>query len=269
MSTAPVALIELDHATVMRGLEVVLRDISLRIEQGQHTAILGPNGCGKSTFVKLIHREVYAVARSGATPVRLFGQARWNVFELRSRLGIVSSDLHREFVSAPEISALDTVICGFFASQRIAEPGEVNADMRERAQAALAGIGIGDLATRPMATLSSGEARRVLIARALVHSPQALLLDEPTSGLDIVARRGFLDLLGMLARRGVTLILVTHHLEEVVAEIGRVILLRDGGVHADGAPDEVLTSARLSSQYGTDLRVRNVGGRYALESASA
>lgn len=248
----------------MRGLEIVLRDISLRIDRGQHTAILGPNGCGKSTFVKLIHREVYPVTRAGTTPVRLFGQARWNVFDLRSRLGIVSSDLHREFVTAPEISALDTVICGFFARQRMAEPGEVSAAMRARAQAALDDIGIGALGARPLATLSSGEARRVLIARALVHSPQALLLDEPTSGLDIVARREFLDLLGALARRGVTLILVTHHLEEVVPEIGRVILLRDGGVFADGAPHDVLTSAHLSAQYGAELCVHVAGGRYTL-----
>ncbi len=269
MSTAPAALIELDHATVMRGLEVVLRDLSLRIEQGQHTAILGPNGCGKSTLVKLIHREVYAVTRSGATPVRLFGQARWNVFDLRRRLGIVSSDLHREFVSAPEISALDAVICGFFSSQRIVEPAEVTPAMRDRAHAALADIGIAALASRGLATLSSGEARRVLIARALVHSPRALLLDEPTSGLDIIARRDFLDLLGSLARCGTTLILVTHHLEEVIPEIGRVILLRDGGILADGAPHEVLTSALLSLQYAAPLQVRRVAGTYALEPAAA
>ncbi len=271
MDAVRAPLIELDHATVMRGTATVLDDVSLCIEAGQHTAILGPNGCGKSTFVRLITRELYPLARRApqSPPVRLFGEARWDVFALRRHLGIVSNDLQRDFAVAPAMSAEDAVVCGFFSSQRIPDHLDVEAWMRPRAREALAEVDALHLATRTLPSLSSGEARRVLIARALVHRPQALLLDEPTTGLDVVARQHFLDMLGALARKGVTLILVTHHLEEVIADIGRVILLRAGRVYADGAPAEVLTSATLSAQYDATLVVHRDGARYALDVGAA
>ena len=267
MSDLQPPILELDRATVMRGVRVVLRDVSLRIDAAQHTAILGPNGCGKSTLVRLLNRELYPVARRApaSPPVRVFGAARWDVSVLRSRLGVVSNDLQRDFAVAPSMSAEDAVVCGFFASQRIPDHREVDATMRARAQQALADVDAAHLAARPVPSLSSGEARRVLIARALVHRPQALLLDEPTTGLDVVARARFLDILGALARGGVTLILVTHHLEEVIPAIGRVVLLKDGGVLADGDPETVLTSPIVSAQYDADLVVRRDGPRFGLE----
>jgi iron complex transport system ATP-binding protein len=267
MRDSPAPILELDQATVMRGTRVVLRDVSLRIEAGQHTAILGPNGCGKSTLVRLVNRELYPVARRppASAALRLFGAARWDVSALRSRLGVVSNDLQRDFSVAPAMSAEDAVVCGFFASQRIPDHREVDAAMRARALDALADVGAAHLAARPLPSLSSGEARRVLIARALVHRPQALLLDEPTTGLDVVARGRFLDMLGGLARSGVTLILVTHHLEEVVPAIGRVVLLKDAEVLADGAPADVLTSAIVSAQYDAPLAVRRDGARFTLD----
>ncbi|MBN8482485.1 MAG: ATP-binding cassette domain-containing protein [Xanthomonadales bacterium] len=267
MTDAPPPLIELDRATVMRGARTVLDEVSLRIEAGEHTAILGPNGCGKSSFVRLITRELYAVARRppDTPPVRLFGAARWDVFALRQRLGVVSNDLQRDFAGAPAMRAEDAVVCGFFSSQRIPDHLDVEAWMRARAREALAEVDALDLAARLVPSLSSGEARRVLIARALVHRPQALLLDEPTTGLDVVARGHFLAMLGALAERGVTLALVTHHLEEVIPAIRRVVLLRSGRVFADGTPEDVLTSATLSAQYGADLVVRTEGHRRVLE----
>ncbi len=270
MTRAAPPLIELDHATVMRGPARVLDDISLRIDAGQHTAILGPNGCGKSSLVHLITRELYAVARRppDTAPVRLFGEARWDVFTLRRRLGVVSNDLQRDFAVAPSISAEDAVVCGFFSSQRIPDHLEVEPWMRTRARAALAEVGVLALGARPLPSLSSGEARRVLIARALVHAPQALLLDEPTTGLDVVARGRFLDMLGGLAARGVTLVLVTHHLEEVIPAIRRVVLLRAGRVFADGSPDAVLTASTLSAQYDAPLVVRRDGTRRSLGRAT-
>ncbi len=261
---ASAPLIELDRATVMRGLDIVLRDVSLRIEAGQHTAILGPNGCGKSTFVKLINRELYPVARRESPPVRVLGAARWDVFSLRAQLGLISNDLHRDLVAAPDLHGEDAVVCGFFASQRIPDHLEVEAWQREAARDALAQLDASHLATRRLDTLSSGEMRRVLIARALVHQPRALLLDEPTTGLDVVARQRFLDTLGRLARRGITLVLVTHHLEEVIPEIDRVVLLRDGGVLADGTPAGVLTPDTLSAQYGVPMQVERRGDAWAL-----
>ena len=260
---SPPPLIELDRASVVRGDHRVLHDLSLRIVAGQHTAILGPNGCGKSSFVKLISRELYPLAREGESPVKVLGLQRWNINALRTRLGIVTGDLSRDLLDMPELGVEDAVLTGFFASLVVPEAAEVTDDMRERVAEALALVNASALAARKVAELSTGELRRVLIARALVHRPQALLLDEPTTGLDLVAQHAFLQLLRELAHQGITLVLVTHHIEEIVPEIDRVILLREGRVLADGARAAVLTSELLSQAYGGPLRVHQEGGVYS------
>lgn len=262
-ATTPEPLIELDRATVVRGDAAVLHALSLRIAVGQHTAILGPNGCGKSSFIKLITRELYPLAREGGTPVKVMGRDRWNVNELRTQLGVVTGDLGRDLLEMPGLGVEDAVLTGFFASLMLPPDAGIAPAMRERAHQALARVHATALVGRQVAELSTGEMRRVLIARALVHDPRALLLDEPTAGLDLVAQRDFLDLLRGLARQGITLVLVTHHLEEIIAEIDRVILLRAGSVLADGTRAEVLTSGLLSQAYGGPLRVRREGDAYS------
>ena len=259
----PEPLIELDRATVVRGNAAVLHALSLRIVAGQHTAILGPNGCGKSSFIKLINRELYPLARAGESPVKVMGRERWNVNALRTQLGVVTGELGRDLQDMPGLTVEEAVLTGFFASLVLPPDTEVDARMRERTQEALAQVHAAALLQRQVAELSTGEMRRVLIARALVHRPQALLLDEPTAGLDLVAQRDFLQLLRKLARQGITLVLVTHHIEEIVPEIGRVILLREGRVLADGARADVLTSELLSQAYGGPLRVRQEGDAYS------
>ena len=261
---AATPLFELDRATVVRGAARVLRNLSLRIPLGQHTVILGPNGCGKSTFIKLINRELYPLAREGDAPVRVFGLRRWNVAELRTRLGVVTSDLTRDLQDMPHLRVEEAVLTGFFSSFVIPPHREVDATMRAQARQALAQVNATALADRQVAELSTGEMRRVLIARALVHAPEALLLDEPTAGLDLIAQRHFLSLLRDLAKQGITLVLVTHHLEEIVPEFERVILLSNGDIVADGAPGDVLTSEHLSAAYGGPLQVRREGDRFEI-----
>jgi len=261
--TLPECLIELDRATVVRGDNAVLHALSLRILAGQHTAILGPNGSGKSSFIKLINRELYPLAREGESPVKVMGRDRWNVSELRMQLGVVAGDLGRDLLEMPGLDVEDAVLTGFFASFMLPPDREATPEMRDRAQEALAQVHATALAPRQVAELSTGEMRRVLIARALVHRPQALLLDEPSAGLDLVAQRDFLQLLRTLARQGITLVLVTHHIEEIVPEIERVILLREGRVLADGTRAEVLTSDLLSQAYGGHVRVRREGDAYS------
>ena len=245
-----------------RGDTTALQALSLRIEAGQHTAILGPNGCGKSTLIKLINRELHALAREGEAPVKVMGQARWNVAALRTRLGVVTGDLGRDLQEMPGLTVEDAVLSGFFASLVLPADAGVGAGMRERAREALAQVDAEALWSRQVAGISTGEMRRVLIARALVHGPQALLLDEPTAGLDLVAQRDFLALMGGLAKQAITLVLVTHHIEEIIGQIDRVILLHEGRVLADGTRADVLTSELLSQAYGGPLNVRREGATY-------
>ncbi|MBS0583704.1 MAG: ATP-binding cassette domain-containing protein [Proteobacteria bacterium] len=256
-------LLELDDARLMRGEAEVLRGLTLRIAPGQHTAIVGPNGAGKSSLVRMIHRDDYPLAHDdGRPPMRILGRTRWNVFELRKHLGIVSGDLQQRLIDEDLVDGLDAVVSGFFASHVLSFNHAVTDAMRAAARTALARLGAAHLAPRRFATLSTGEARRVLIARALVHHPGALLLDEPTAGLDFVAQRTLLESLRGLAREGTTLVLVTHHLEEILPEIDHVILLREGRVFAQGAKAEVLRSEVLSAQYDAPLRVWQSGGYY-------
>ena len=132
--------------------------------------------------------------------------------------------------------------------------------MRRRAAEALDTVGAAHLASRTLNRMSSGEARRVMLARALVIAPRVLVLDEPTTGLDLVARHLFMDRVRRIVRNGATLVLVTHHIEEIIPEVARVILLRDGRIVADGPKASVLTAARLSDLFGTPIAHETADG---------
>lgn len=256
--------LDIDGASVMRGDRLILDGFSLRIGAGEHTAILGANGAGKSTLVRLITRELYPLARGDGTPsMHVFGRDRWNVAELRGLLGIVSPSLQDDCTSDATLEVTEAVLSSFFSARRLGLDHRVTPSMRERADEALSHAGATHLAGRRMASLSTGEARRVLIARALVHRPRALLLDEPCAGLDMASRRRFLESLRGLARGGTTLLLVTHHIEEILPEIGRVVLLRDGRIAQQGDKPEVLTDAALSHAFGMPVRVQRQGDYYS------
>ncbi len=257
-------LLTIDRASVMQGDRLVLDQLTLRLADGQHTAILGPNGSGKSTLVKLIARHLYPLAqRDGSGTVRIFGRDRWNVAELRSLLGNVSPAVQLDYTSDTPVEVFDAVVSGFFAARGTSFNHQITDDMRARATEALTQVGATSLVGRDMVSLSTGEARRVLIARALVHRPRALLLDEPCAGLDMASRRHFLESLRALARSGTTLLLVTHHVEEILPEIDNVVLLRDGRVFKQGDKSSTLTDGALSETFGMPVRVTTHGNYYA------
>jgi iron complex transport system ATP-binding protein len=260
-------VLELYNATVIRGDRPVLDRLTLTIHAGEHTAILGPNGAGKSALVRLLTHEERPLAEEGGGPsaIRVFGHDSWDVFELRAQLGIISSDLHHRFVfgnNEGRVTAEAAVLSGFFATQGILRYGVVTPEMRHGAADALARMGVSHLAWRRLDEMSSGEARRVLLARALVTAPRALILDEPTTGLDLVARHAFMERVREIARDGTTLILITHHIEEIVPEIQRVILLRGGRVLTVGAKAEVLTAAHLGALFDAPVAVDEEAGYY-------
>jgi len=274
MTDVAEAILELVDATVVRDDRRVLDGVNLTIREGEHTAIVGPNGAGKSILVSLLtleHRPL--AAANGTPPVRIFGRADWNLFELRSQLGIVSAGLQHSFVngnSEGAITAEAAVLSAFLSSYGILRYGSVTGAMREQAAAALDAAGASHLAARTLDEMSSGEARRVLLARALATSPRALVLDEPTTGLDLVARHGFMDTVRRLALAGTTIVLITHHIEEIVPEIARVVLLRDGRILSDGPRAATLTAQRLSAVFAHPVVVEAADGYYyaRLESAS-
>ena len=250
-------LLELENVSVVRGERAALREVSLRIEAGEHVCILGPNGCGKSTLIKTITRECYPLAREGSA-MRILGKERWDIFELRSQLGIVTPDLLTSCTT--DSTGRDVVLSGFFSSTRIFPHHHPDAEHVRRADAALARLGIAHLADRAVMQMSSGEAKRTLIARALVHEPHTLLFDEPSNALDIAAQFQLRDTMRELARSGLAILLVTHHVSEIIPEMERVILLREGRIMADGAKERVLTEENLRALFGIKVRLHRSDG---------
>lgn len=256
-------LLEIEHASVIRGDRLVLDRISLTIAEGQHSAIIGPNGSGKSTLVQMIARQLYPLAGGS---VRIFGEERWRVQDLRKLLGIVSPALQSDFTSEggdfQRLEVFEAVASGFFAARGLWHRHRLTEEMRASSREALEQIGASHLIGRELASLSTGEARRVLIARALVHRPRALLLDEPCAGLDPATRRHFLERLRGIARAGTTLIMVTHHLDEILPEIGQLVLLREGRILAADAKQRLLDDATISTLFDAPMHVERHGEWY-------
>jgi iron complex transport system ATP-binding protein len=250
-------LLALADARVLADADTCILDLpALTIHAHESTAILGPNGSGKSTLVKLITRQLYPLYGS---EVRIFGQDSWNIFDLRKLLGIVSSSMQLDFDAEPPLEVLDCVVSGFFASRGLWAHQSYTQEMVDVSRAALDEVGAGHLIGRDMAGLSTGEARRVLIARALAHRPRALLLDEPCAGLDPAARHHFLDMLRAVARGGTAMVFITHHIEEILPEISRVVMLKGGRLHRDGAKTDLLTDAALTDLFDLPITVTRRG----------
>jgi iron complex transport system ATP-binding protein len=249
--------LELRHVNVARGERVVLEDVNLRIRAGEHVAILGPNGCGKSTLILTMSCQLYPIVRQGMR-VRIFGRERWDLTELRRHFGVVAAGLMGTELPGEKTATttgLNAVIAGFFSASTLWPNLRVTEEMRERAVEALERMEAQHLAERLVGEMSAGEKRRILIARALAHRPRQLLLDEPSNALDLAAQRDLRETLRRLAREGTGLVLVTHHLSDILPEIERVILMRGGCIVGDGPREELLTEARLSELFNTPVRI--------------
>lgn len=249
--------LELTGVNVARGDHVVLHDVNLTLRAGEHVAILGPNGCGKSTLILAMTCQIYPIVMPGMK-VRIFGRERWDLTQLRKHFGVVSagplgSELPGERTAVT--TGLDAVIAGFFSASTLWPNLHVTDEMRGRAVEAMERIEASHLAGQLVGQMSAGEKRRILIARALVHRPRQLLLDEPSNALDLAAQRDLRETLRRLATEGTGLVLVTHHLGDILPEIERVILMRAGRIVADGPRQDLLTAPRLSELFNTPVRI--------------
>ena len=256
--------LELSHVNVARGNNTVLHDINLSVGTGEHIAILGPNGCGKSTLIKTITCECYPIVQPG-TRVNIFGRERWDLTELKKRLGVVSAELPGK--PTLHTTGRDAVLTGFFSSSTLWPNLTVTPAMQTRADEVLEQIDAADLADKPVGEMSAGQQRRIMIGRALVGSSSAaagnsemLLLDEPSNALDLSAQRELRNLLRKLAQQGTGILLITHHIADIIPEIDRILLLREGRIIADGPKSQLLTASTLSSLFQTEVQITEKDG---------
>jgi iron complex transport system ATP-binding protein len=256
------AIVELEHVDVARGQSVVLHDVSLRIDAGEHVVILGPNGCGKSTLLKTMTCECYPLAKE-ETRVKIMGRERWDLTELKRRMGVVSAELPgRQTLTT---TGFDAVLTGFFSSSTLWPNLTVTAAMRERAEEIVVLVGASELRDKLVGEMSAGQQRRVMIGRALAGASvdgevKMLLLDEPSNALDLGAQHDLREMLRGLAARGIAIVLITHHVEDIFPEMQRVVMMREGRIVADGSKTELLTQERLSALFGRELALREREG---------
>lgn len=254
------SLIDFKNITVTRNGKKILDSISLEIAVGENVAIIGPNGSGKSSLIKTITKEYRPLVNSPNSFCRVMGKDRWDIFDLQSFLGIVSGDLQQAY--ARDICGYEAVLSGFFSSIGVYKNHHVTYEMECIVQVVMDFLEISHLRDKTVSHMSTGEARRILIGRALVHDPLALVLDEPTNSLDLHSLHKFREVMRRIAGAGKSIILVTHDLQDIIPEIERVVLFSNGKIFMDGPKEKVLTSSNLSKLFGLSVEVQSVDGYY-------
>jgi iron complex transport system ATP-binding protein len=252
-------LLEFDNVTVIKGDVRILDAVSLTVAEGENIAILGPNGAGKSSLIKTINREYYPSGTGRRSTFRIRGKDDWDVFDLRAAIGIVSNDLQASF--SRDITVREAVVSGFFSSIGLFMH-TVTPQMEAKADELLGFLGVMHLARRRMDSLSSGEARRVLIARALVHGPKTIILDEPTNSLDLTALHMYRMTMQKIAQGGTGIIMATHNLHDIIPEVHRIVLMKGGRIVADGKKEEILTDGMIRDLFCVPVHVREEAGWY-------
>ena len=255
--------LEMENISVIRNGKRILSSINLEIGSEENIAIIGENGSGKTTLIKLLRGDIHPYFDdSSPSKMKIFGEDRWNIFDLRGKMGIISMDLQDQFKD--DTTVFEVILSGFTGGLDVFRNTIVTEEMMKKAGDKAYIMGIDDLLGREVGTLSLGEMRRALIARALVTEPKTLVLDEPMTGLDIVMSSKFREMFDILSRNGVTLIMITHDLSDIPESVERVVMMRNGRIFADGKKKDLLTSEMISELYDEPINVECDGGTYRM-----
>jgi iron complex transport system ATP-binding protein len=257
-------IINFENINVGYNEKNILNNLTIKIKKGQHWVILGANGSGKSTFMKLIQSEIHP-RFDHKFKKEIFGRPRYSIFDLKKELGIITNDLHNDFYTKASFSTgYEVVLSGYYSSLGIFKYQDFTQTQYKKAKEVISFLGIENLKDKLVKAMSTGQLRKCIIARALIHEPEAFVLDEPTVGLDIKAQINFLDMLKKISKKS-SIILVTHHLEEIFQEITHVALLHDKGIYISGKKEKVLKSKHLSKVFDIDIKVKKAKGRYYIK----
>jgi len=254
-------IIDFENLNISYDEKIVLKDINLKIKQGEHWAILGANGSGKSTLLKVIQSELHPRKVKGLKK-EILGKSRYSIFDLKKQIGIITNDLHIYFQThTPYLTGYEVVLSGFYATIGVFQHQDFTKKEHQKVQKVLEVLNIEYLKNKRVDSMSTGELRKTIVARALIHNPKAFILDEPTVGLDIKAQIDFINILRTLSQTS-TIILVTHHLEEIFQEISNIALIVDSTIYKQGLKKEILTDNNLSYTFKTDIKLGIKNNRY-------
>ena len=257
-------IIEFENIDVGYDEKVVLKDINLKIKSGEHFAILGANGSGKSTLMKLIQSQIHP-RQTKEFKKEIFGKSRYSIFDLKKELGVITNDLHNYFEKeAGYLNGFEVVLSGYYSSIGIFTHQDFTKEQIKKALEVMDFLEIIDLKDKKVSSMSTGQLRKCIVARALIHDPKAFVLDEPTVGLDIKAQINFIKLLQKISLKS-TIILVTHHLEEIFPEIKNVALIYNNTIFKIGKKEDILNSENLSTIFDIKIEVKEKNKRYYIE----
>lgn len=257
-------LIEMQNVQVRIGRKEIFSELSLTLPPDRSSAVIGPNGSGKSTLLKLIFRDLYPEANENSV-FKILGQLPRERDQLRLRMGLVSHELQTKIDKGS--SVLQVVVAAYYSSLTTYSHQVYTDEQYDTAKKYLEFVGIGHLADQFFVALSTGEQRRCLLARSLIHDPEYLILDEPTSGLDIKATHQYMEAMSMLVAAGKKIVLVTHHMNEILPEIDWFVFLKDGALVEEGAREDLLTDEKLSSLFEIPIQINDTDGRLTANTA--
>ncbi|AXX91432.1 ABC transporter ATP-binding protein [Malaciobacter molluscorum LMG 25693] len=258
-------IIDFENIHVGYDEKIILKELTLKIKQNEHWAILGSNGCGKSTLIKLMLSEIHP-RKKYTYKKEIMGKQRYSIFELKKQLGIITNDLHNYFEkNGAFLLGYEVVLSGFYSSIGIFKHQDFTKEQHDTALQTMIFLEIEELKDKLVCEMSTGQLRKCIIARALIHKPKAFILDEPTVGLDIKAQDNFIKLLRKLSKKS-SIILVTHHIEEIFKEINKVALIKDNTIYKSGNKEDILNSKNLSNVFNINIELDKQNDRYFIKS---